>query len=68
MRWLKNTHLYRTVHLQNIQVCMYSCKILWCCCTQRQHCSCAFLLHTRYHLQNKKLINLLVFFIAFGLN
>ena len=51
MRWLKNTHLCTTGHLQNIQVCMYSCTILWCCCTQHQHCSCVVLWHIRQHLK-----------------
>ena len=51
MRWLKNTHLCTTVHLQKIQVYMYSCKIPWYCCTQHQHCSCVVLWCIRQHLK-----------------
>ena len=51
MRWLKNTHLCTTVHLQNIQACMYSCTILSYCCTQHQHCICVVLWHIRQYLK-----------------
>ena len=42
---MKTAKIYhcKSVHLQNIQVYMYSCTIPWYYCTLHQHCTSVFL-------------------------